>query len=344
MTKTRGRPVSSDLINWDTVALGKKSDKDIAESLNVSAPSVRKQRIKRNIPCFPKRAWDVNLIGTMSDEAIARLVGRSSSTINEARWNLGLPPSDTKYKTTEGENASLPEAIIDLYWHENGIAHKFQYKVGRYIADWLIQEDTIVEYAGLAAKPFFGAHYNERLATKKILYQQKGYNILIILPTDLDKYDTKQPLHIVDSLLPKHLCPECGIELYRQFESQFRKTKSAMCKSCAAKNRDRDYSDMCRENNVSWRGGLMRSRGYVYVLRADHPRANKHGYVKRVNLIMEDFLNRYLEKDEIVRFIDSNRANEKLDNLEIVTKSQLCSITARHSNEKKWGKVYETVN
>ena len=285
-TKSRGRPYNPDLINWDIISLGQRSDKDIATDLGVSAPAVRKQRVRRGISSFPKRSWDTSLVGTMPDGALARLVGRNSTTIMEARHNLGLPPVDRKYMTTEGERATLPEAIIDLYWHCNSIHHNFQYRVGRYVADWLIEKRTIVEYAGLSGSRSY-PHYDRRLQDKKIFYETTGYDVLVIYPDDLSKYNTKNPLRMIDALTPKRNCIVCGVELKREFDSQFKKVKLGMCRSCAAKYRNRDYSNMLREKNNNWHGGVMQYRGYKYILMPDHPRANKHGYVSALLLEKE---------------------------------------------------------
>jgi hypothetical protein len=34
--------------------------------------------------------------------------------------------------------------------------------------------------------------------------------------------------------------------------------------------------------------GMMKQKGYIYLLRKDHPCANKDGYVKRANLVWEE--------------------------------------------------------
>lgn len=75
------------------------------------------------------------------------------------------------------------------------------------------------------------------------------------------------------------------------------------------------------ENSHNWKGGKMVSRGYTYILQPSHPRANKAGYVKRANLIMEKMINRYLFPEELVHhkgihFPISSIKNKQDDNPE----------------------------
>ena len=50
----------------------------------------------------------------------------------------------------------------------------------------------------------------------------------------------------------------------------------------------------------NWNGGRRINNGYVYMLKPDHPNADKAGYVPRSHLVMEERLGRYLEPGEVV--------------------------------------------
>lgn len=52
--------------------------------------------------------------------------------------------------------------------------------------------------------------------------------------------------------------------------------------------------------NSHWKGGVMMDRGRVRVYQPGHPNADRHGYVYRYRLVMENKLGRYLRRDEIV--------------------------------------------
>lgn len=66
----------------------------------------------------------------------------------------------------------------------------------------------------------------------------------------------------------------------------------------------------------------MRSRGYTYVLRPEHPRAGRSGYVKRANLVMEKTLGRLLRKDEMVHHKNEDKSDDSPSNLEVMTRGQ----------------------
>ncbi len=65
----------------------------------------------------------------------------------------------------------------------------------------------------------------------------------------------------------------------------------------------------------------MHSEGYVLVYRPDHPRAPKTGYVYEHRLVMEQYLGRILTRHEIVHHKNDDRTDNRLENLEVVTKA-----------------------
>lgn len=71
-------------------------------------------------------------------------------------------------------------------------------------------------------------------------------------------------------------------------------------------------------NNPRWKGGRQIISGYVYVYAPDHPNAKRHR-IQEHRLVMEQELGRYLEPDEVVHHIDSNRQNNDPDNLVVMS-------------------------
>lgn len=79
------------------------------------------------------------------------------------------------------------------------------------------------------------------------------------------------------------------------------------------------------EKATGWKGGIMTQRGYIYIFQPFHPRADKKGYIKRVNLIMEKIIGRFLKPQEIVHHkginfpISSikNRQDDSPENLQL---------------------------
>ena len=57
------------------------------------------------------------------------------------------------------------------------------------------------------------------------------------------------------------------------------------------------------KRSYNWKGGKMKSNGYWWIFKPEHPRANKNGYIKQSILVAEKCLKRYLTKEEIVHHI-----------------------------------------
>lgn len=67
----------------------------------------------------------------------------------------------------------------------------------------------------------------------------------------------------------------------------------------------------------NYKGGRMIHKGYIYLLRKDHPKSDRDGYVLEHRIIMEKKIKRYLKSEEIVHHKDSNRNNNNIKNLEL---------------------------
>lgn len=185
-------------IDWDTVGLGLQKDSDLAAELGVAIPVVFNARRRRGIPAFVPRDcgldWGSLPLGQYLDEVVARAYKVSQPTVTRHRNRLGILPNKDDFLTPEGEGANYPEALIDRYWHENGVPHRFQVRVGPYIADWVINENTVVEYAGMVNHARHGSSYRARLAKKVSYYQEQGWDVLVIYPEDLVSYESGELL------------------------------------------------------------------------------------------------------------------------------------------------------
>lgn len=190
---TRGQKIVTEKIDWDSVGLGTISDNGMAKKLGVSRLTVMTARCSRSIPQFkPSSAgidWTKVPLGEHSDQALADILGVSRATVASHRKDMGIIPFMHKYLTIEGLGANYPEALIDLYWHETGVPHQFQVRIGKFVADWVINGTTVVEYAGWFNHNRWGDKYRERLNKKVGFYQTRGMSVLLILPEDLPKYD-----------------------------------------------------------------------------------------------------------------------------------------------------------
>lgn len=73
----------------------------------------------------------------------------------------------------------------------------------------------------------------------------------------------------------------------------------------------------------NWKGGRMiSSRGYVLLLRPDHPRAQRSGYIYEHRLVMEEVLGRLLEPHEVVHHRNQVKTDNRPENLELMTVSE----------------------
>lgn len=70
--------------------------------------------------------------------------------------------------------------------------------------------------------------------------------------------------------------------------------------------------------NPSWNGGrTIDKSGYVLVRVPNHPHANHGGYVREHRLVMEQVLGRYLDPEEVVHHRNSDRSDNRPENLEL---------------------------
>lgn len=69
-------------------------------------------------------------------------------------------------------------------------------------------------------------------------------------------------------------------------------------------------------------GYKVRSDGYIYISRPDHPRATKDGYVLEHRVVMEQLIGRYLMPHEEPHHKNEIRDDNRPDNLELKTKHQ----------------------
>jgi hypothetical protein len=90
------------------------------------------------------------------------------------------------------------------------------------------------------------------------------------------------------------------------------------------------------ENNPNWKGGrYLHSRGYVYVKKPEHPRAEKWGYVLEHILVMEQHIGRYLNPGEEVHHVNHIKTDNRIENLRLTTKTEHPTFHTKDMSERK---------
>ena len=156
----------------------------------------------------------------------------------------------------------------------------------------------------------------------------------------------KEPMHIVAKELNisvgsvYNYCKKYGIESRGRNEIRPPRTKEQIEKTRKA-NTGKKFSEE-RKRHISeakFKGGIgfkkIRSDGYVAIHFPEHPRANKDGMIMEHILVMECVLGRRLKEDEIVHHINHNRADNRVKNLQVMTKHEHMSMHMRERHKKR---------
>ena len=120
-------------------------------------------------------------------------------------------------------------------------------------------------------------------------------------------------------------CENCG----KEFTTRTSETKRGYGKFCSrlCGNPSRGKSG---EQNANWRGGRFKSNGYIYI-------RHNGGYRGEHDLIIEKHIGRSLTPGEEVHHINGIKDDNRLENLELTTKSEHAKLHSYTRSRNEYG-------
>ena len=98
-----------------------------------------------------------------------------------------------------------------------------------------------------------------------------------------------------------------------------------------------NHSIRCRKcYSQNLKGKFRTPEGYIQVYNPEHPFCNNRGYVREHRLVMEAHLKRYLTPKEIVHHINGIRDDNRIENLELMSKGEHSSYHKTGSKHHYW--------
>jgi hypothetical protein len=128
-------------------------------------------------------------------------------------------------------------------------------------------------------------------------------------------------------------CEICGNKLKTQ-PSRISIGRGRFCsQQCTGKYR----STLRGEKNPCWRGGRVKYGEYWFLYKPDHPHCRNNKYVQEHRLVMEKKIGRYLKPDELVHHINHIKTDNRIENLEIIDKSNHHKHHSKGENNPMYG-------
>jgi len=91
-------------------------------------------------------------------------------------------------------------------------------------------------------------------------------------------------------------------------------------------------------NTKGWTHTRSRKGGRKYILihQPEHPFSSKRGYVRKHRLVMEEHIGRPVEKHEIVHHKNGDTLDNRIENLELMTRVEHCRLHVKDNVHRRW--------
>lgn len=180
-----------------------------------------------------------------------------------------------------------------------------------------VDKDTLYEMYVIRGKPMHEVANDLDISTGTVYYYLKKYGI---------KIRTKS-------------------EAFSSLKAKGWKYPESAKETTRKKNTGRVFSEETKKKMSESKkmGGIghkkKRTDGYIYVYFPDHPKSTKGGYIMEHDLIMECLIGRHLKDNEVVHHINSNRSDNRKENLKLMTFEEHCRYHMKKRYEEREGEI-----
>lgn len=120
----------------------------------------------------------------------------------------------------------------------------------------------------------------------------------------------------------KEKCRQITLNLCKDPEFRKKISKGMIGHSVSGETRRKISIGNSKEKSPHWKGGRWQHKsGYIMIRVDGHPESDRDRYVEEHRIIMEKHIGRPLRKDEIVHHINEIRNDNRIENLELMTRS-----------------------
>ena len=144
-------------------------------------------------------------------------------------------------------------------------------------------------------------------------------------------------------------CKNCGKE-FRTYPSKIKMGKGKYCsKKCCLSITNKILEKNGEKTRFikgrmpwSFKGWTLtkarkdKNKTYKLIYSPGHPFADRHGYVREHRFIMERYLGRYLQPNEIIHHLDGDGLNNAISNLQIMLKCDHDRMNIYLNIHRRW--------